>query len=622
MLEDITKRLKRDRRGVSNVIVVMLSLPLVVVIVANVVLWSYEMNQFDWDKMQEDIGIANVEHVNRSSWFATQSEYTVNTGSHTSGTFKDTQAIDDQYESFVEGSNWWNVDYSYRRQITITNNMAYTLSSGYSTLLTMDTAALVSSGKMLSNGNDLRIVFWNESSWVEIDRHVIDMNTGSTHVWFKTQTDVPADGSDNNYYVYYDNLGAVSPPANKSNVYLWFDDFNRVDNLDITTEASYSAKTGGGTWSIETSKLKNVGAAGDPNKLIITALGNVDTDIDMLVKINVTSFVGGDLSRMGLSCCMDTDPSRGSGYCGLFHDDRDSLELLNDLRSWGTGGAYSWSLSTWYYMRFRVIDPVNKLGKVKVWQVGTTEPNTWTVDGNFGGGTARNYGEVGFGGSRTTDITYFDDILIRYIADPEPSASLGTEQSQSDNRLDIDGTFVIDLSTYPLTYIQTGEMQIRYRSSDASERWYLKAYNWSSSTYSDSGFNSTTGHMPTKEWDYYAVNFTDRWSSYVHDDGTVYIKIVDEGADSNNTIIDIDFLAIRLVIDGTRFTFQNRGPSSSHLVSLWVNNSTHHQRFDINIFINSGDTESHIRSDVTPPNKPYTVKVITESGNTAVFASQ
>jgi hypothetical protein len=100
---------------------------------------------------------------------------------------------------------------------------------------------------------------------------------------------------------------------------LWFDDFNRVANLDITTEASYSAKTGGCTWSIETSKLKNVGAAGDPNKLIITALGNVDTDIDMLAKINVTSFVGGDLSRMGLSRCMDTDPSRCSGYCGLFH---------------------------------------------------------------------------------------------------------------------------------------------------------------------------------------------------------------------------------------------------------------------------------------------------------------
>lgn len=621
ILEAIIKRLKRDKRGISNVIVVMLSLILVIVIVANVVLWSYQMNQFDWERMQENLEIVGVARVTNSSWFVAQSEYTVNTGSHISGTFMDTQSMGDQYESFTEVLNWWNVNYSYRRQITITNNLASTLSSGYSTLLTMDTAALVSSGKMLSNGNDLRIVCWNGSSLVEIDRHLVDMNTSSTQVWFKTQADVPASGSDNNYYVYYDNLGAVSPPANKSNVYLWFDDFNRVSNPDITIEASYSAKTGGGTWSIETSKLKNVGAAGDPNKLIITALGNVDTDIDMLVKINVTSFVGGDLSRMGLSCCMDTDPSRGSGYCALFYDDRGSLDLLNDLRSWGTRGTYSWSLNTWYYMRFRVIDPVSKLGKVKVWQVGTTEPDTWTVDGNFGGGTARSHGEVGFGGSRTSDTTYFDDILIRYIADLEPSASLGMEESQSDSRLDIDGAFVIDLSTYPLTYIQTGEMQIRYRSSDASERWYLKAYNWSSSTYSDSGFNSTAGHMPTKEWDYYAVNFTDRWSSYLHGDGTVYIKIVDEGADSNQTIIDIDFLAVRVVINGMKFTFQNKGSSTSHLVSLWVNNSTDHRRYDVNIFINSADTESYIRSDISLPNKPYTVKVVTERGNTAVFAS-
>jgi hypothetical protein len=195
------------------------------------------------------------------------------------------------------------------------------------------------------------------------------------------------------------------------------------------------------------------------------------------------------------------------------------------------------------------------------------------------------------------------------------------EESQSDNRLDIDRAFVMGFSTYPLSYIQTGEMQIRYRSSDASERWYLKAYNWSSSTYSDSGFNSTTGHMPTKEWDYYAVNFTDRWSSYVHDDGTEYIKIVDEGADSNQTIIDIDFLAVRVVINGMKFTFQNKASSTSHLVSLWVNNSTDHRRYDVNIFINSADTESYIRSDISLPNKPYTVKVVTERGNTAVFAS-
>jgi len=69
------------------------------------------------------------------------------------------------------------------------------------------------------------------------------------------------------------------------------------------------------------------------------------------------------------------------------------------------------------------------------------------------------------------------------------------------------------------------------------------------------------------------------------------------------------------------FTFENKGPLTSHLVSLWINNSTHHQRCEINIFINSGDTESYNRNDISLPNKPYTVKVVTERGNTAVFTS-
>jgi hypothetical protein len=49
--------------------------------------------------------------------------------------------------------------------------------------------------------------------------------------------------------------------------------------------------------------------------------------------------------------------------------------------------------------------------------------------------------------------------------------------------------------------------------------------------------------------------------------------------------------------------------------------STDHRRYDVNIFINPADTESYIRSDISLPNKSYTVKVVTERGNTAVFAS-
>jgi len=619
-LQAITRRLKREKRGISTVIVVMLSLVLVVIIVGNVVLWSYQMNQFDWERLREDVTITDVSRVNGSSWFVAQSEYALNIGSRINGTYTDTQAIDDQSESFTEGLNWWNTNYDYRRQITIENNAASTLDAGYSICVTMDTASLILAGKILASGDDLRVVYLSDSIRTELDREVIDMNRTSTQIWFKTQASIEASSADSNYYVYYGNPSSGSPPANKSNVYLWFDDFNRADNPDITTETPYSVKTGGGVWSIENNNLKNVGASGDPNKLIITALGDVNTAVDMLVKINVTSFAGGDLSRMGLSCCMDTSPSRGSGYCGLFHDDSNTLDLLNDLRSWGTQGTYSWSLDTWYYMRFRVVDPASRVGQVKVWQVGTNEPSTWTVDGSFGSGTARSYGEVGFAGSRTTDITYFDDILIRFIADSEPSTSLGSEESQGNNRLDINGTFVIDLSIYPLTSITNVEIQMRYRPSDTGEKWYLKAYNWTSFTYSDSGFNSTAGHTPTIGWNYYAVNLTNCWESYVNSNGTVYVKIVDEGADVDQTTLDIDFFAIRVVIDGTMFTFENKGSSTSHLVSLWVINSTHHQRYDIDVFINSGDVTSSLRSDISLPGKPFMIKVVTERGNVAVFS--
>ena len=62
-MQAITKHLKlfkRKKRGVSTVVVVMLSLVLIVLIVGNVVLWSYQMNQLDLDRMQETVTITDV----------------------------------------------------------------------------------------------------------------------------------------------------------------------------------------------------------------------------------------------------------------------------------------------------------------------------------------------------------------------------------------------------------------------------------------------------------------------------------------------------------------------------------------------------------------------------------
>jgi Na+-transporting NADH:ubiquinone oxidoreductase subunit NqrC len=62
-LRTITKLLKREKRGISTVIVVMLSLVLVVIIVGNVVLWSYQMNQVDLERTQETLTLANVTRI-------------------------------------------------------------------------------------------------------------------------------------------------------------------------------------------------------------------------------------------------------------------------------------------------------------------------------------------------------------------------------------------------------------------------------------------------------------------------------------------------------------------------------------------------------------------------------
>jgi len=105
---------------------------------------------------------------------------------------------------------------------------------------------------------------------------------------------------------------------------------------------------------------------------------------------------------------------------------------------------------------------------------------------------------------------------------------------------------------------------------------------------------------------------------------TGYWKMKVKGVKATDTPFDfkadwIEFKAVNA--GGTLFTFENTGSLTCHLVSLWIINSTVHQHYDINTFINSGDTTSYIRNDISLPNEPYIVKVVTERGNTAVFTS-
>jgi hypothetical protein len=194
-------------------------------------------------------------------------------------------------------------------------------------------------------------------------------------------------------------------------------------------------------------------------------------------------------------------------------------------------------------------------------------------------------------------------------------------ESASTRELDINGTFSIDASSYPFARIQTVELQLVYSVDDTGEQWYMEAYNWTSGTFSSTGFNSTGGHSPSAGWNSYAVNLTDQWRSYVGNDGRIVVKVHDQGADASRTNLDIDFLAARAAVDGAVLTFQNKGPRTAHLVSIWICNTVEHKRYETDIFVSSGETMSYTRVDIVLPNGQYTAKAITERGNTGIYAS-
>ncbi|MFH1828355.1 MAG: DUF2341 domain-containing protein, partial [Nanoarchaeota archaeon] len=136
-----------------------------------------------------------------------------------------------EFDYIHDASSWWNNSYQYKKQLNITNNVGSTLPSGYSVNFTIDTTG----ANFQDDGDDLRIVYWNGTDNIELDRvNETAFNSTTTEIWFKTQADIPASSWNDSYYMYYGYSAAVNPLSNKSNVYEVWDDFTNAD----TTKSS------------------------------------------------------------------------------------------------------------------------------------------------------------------------------------------------------------------------------------------------------------------------------------------------------------------------------------------------------------------------------------------------
>jgi MSHA biogenesis protein MshQ len=132
-------------------------------------------------------------------------------------------------------SQWWDTNYAYRQQIDVASGTA-ALVAGYSISYSFNHTAEVTAGRSLATGNDVRVVYWNGTTWKELDR-VIDVqsnwNTTTTQIWFATVGAVAANTDDNQYFIYYGNPSPATPLQDPEKIFLLYDAFSGT-SLDTT----------------------------------------------------------------------------------------------------------------------------------------------------------------------------------------------------------------------------------------------------------------------------------------------------------------------------------------------------------------------------------------------------
>lgn len=109
-------------------------------------------------------------------------------------------------------ANWWNNNYNYRKRISLTDTND--IISGDEVYVLLNHFNLVENGKSLASGDDIRIVYGDPLLLREIPRiNTNDWNNELelTKISFNVQRTIPANKTDNSYWVYYGNELASNP---------------------------------------------------------------------------------------------------------------------------------------------------------------------------------------------------------------------------------------------------------------------------------------------------------------------------------------------------------------------------------------------------------------------------
>ncbi len=568
------KRLRQNRQGVSNVIVVMLSLVLVVIIVANVVLWSYEMNEVDWEKMRENICITDVKHSAGIQSYNPSHHIIEGSTDWSSGSISDLTTNDNVYMTFRSY-------YSGMDKIYFASNVSSDVDSsediGTNSNFSAQQAGPDSIMDTLSESSSTKEERWispsthedpgdewnNETNAYDEDGETYAMNSipgGDSWCQYLVLTHSPVNCSKIRYYI-----GRESSAINQVEIELYNGTWTNV----------YS---GEGIWSTWT----NVSFPKTPVSKMRFRFLNTMPAQERRVYVYETDFLQ---EKEPPNYRLDLEVQ----WIGISHNEPDEWLTIFG----GTMGSEDIGVDVWNGSAWENVFPDLSSG----WN--NISVSAYLVSSNF---------TIRFKDGTETDDTIQDswdlDVTLLHVWSEEFKAEVEfTGYSSTDEWSQLNWT-------------------VNYAWTTDLVNVTLQLFNYTLGGYPTSGF----GYLSYISSEILGIDESESQTVSINPthfrNTTGHWKMRIRGIKTTDTEFDLkaDWIEYRTVKAGTTFEFENKGSLTCHIVSLWVNNATKHQRYDLDIFINSGQTKSHVCDYIRLPANHYRAKVITDKGNIAIYS--
>lgn len=298
---------------------------------------------------------------------------------------------------------WWNANYRYRVPLTITAGPAGA-TAGQTVVLTSPTSLYVNLGLMQTDRDDLRIIYWDGNTNTELDRDYVSV----TDLRFKLQSPITPGASTGAYFMYLGNASATNPPANRANVYEYFQDFS-TDVFGAGTWTSSSNPAVCTTaFSVSGGRLqKGTYSPGDcfawDNTSTFSAADDWVIESDLELSSGVRPVVG--------SLALHDDAGTGGYWAGLTENATDTVFIRNSAGTFVPSATTTAALGTTYRVtwRYDYTTATNRTHTVFVngtqaLQANDTAENFSLGTGKFG---VHNYNP--FDGSSTPGVIAWDN---------------------------------------------------------------------------------------------------------------------------------------------------------------------------------------------------------------------